>query len=47
MTKKESGMKQFFSKLKPANEDCCNITIEEVKSEDCCGETKEKAANDK
>ncbi|QQK80207.1 hypothetical protein HUG20_10105 [Salicibibacter cibi] len=38
MAQKESSLKNFFSKAKPAQKNCCSVEIEEVESnqEECC-----------
>jgi len=45
MTKGESRLKIIFSQLKPAKEDCCSVTIEEVKASDCYEEPKKASDN--
>lgn len=43
--KKESNLNKFMSQLKPAKKDCCDVTIEENKTDDCCVDTNEQSAD--
>ncbi|QQK79186.1 alcohol dehydrogenase [Salicibibacter cibi] len=47
MAQKESSLKNFFSKAKPTQKDCCSVEIEEVESsqENCSDSTDQQKKN--
>ena len=47
MAQKESSLKNFFSKMKPTQKDCCSVEIEEVESnqENCCDSSDRQKKN--